>query len=69
MIRFMVGVAGGLMLVAGVASLGGRVTAQASLPLANLGIEHLDIVVPRSCRIRPLLRAHLPDDAAPAAGS
>jgi catechol 2,3-dioxygenase-like lactoylglutathione lyase family enzyme len=34
------------MLLTGVLSLGERVTAQASLPLANLGIEHLDIVVP-----------------------
>jgi hypothetical protein len=46
MIRFVVGVAGGVMLLTGVLSLGERVTAQASLPLANLGIEHLDIVVP-----------------------
>jgi catechol 2,3-dioxygenase-like lactoylglutathione lyase family enzyme len=45
-IRFVVGVVGGLVLLTGVLSLGERVTAQASLPLANLGIEHLDIVVP-----------------------
>jgi len=37
--RFALGVAIGLAIVAGV-------TAQTSLPLANLGLEHLDIVVP-----------------------
>lgn len=46
MIRYVVGVAGGLVLLAGVLYLGERATAQTSLPLANLGIEHLDIVVP-----------------------
>ena len=45
-IRFVVGVVGGLVLLTGVLSLGERVTAQTSLPLGNLGIEHLDIVVP-----------------------
>ena len=46
MTRFVVGVVGGLLLLTGVLALGERVTAQTSLPLANLGIEHLDIVVP-----------------------
>ena len=36
----------GLVLVAGALTLGRSVTAQASLPLENLGIEHLDIIVP-----------------------
>jgi catechol 2,3-dioxygenase-like lactoylglutathione lyase family enzyme len=40
-----VGVVSGLVLLA-VLSFGMSVTAQTSLPLANLGLEHLDIVVP-----------------------
>ncbi len=46
LIRFVVGVASGALLLAGVLVGGERLTAQTSLPLANLGIEHLDIVVP-----------------------
>ncbi len=46
MARSFMGVACGLVLVAGALTLGRRVTAQASLPLENLGIEHLDIIVP-----------------------
>ena len=42
----MAGVVSGLLLLAGVLRFGVSVTAQMSLPLANLGIEHLDIVVP-----------------------
>ncbi len=46
MSRYITGVVSGLVLLTGVLRLGITVTAQASLPLANLGIEHLDIVVP-----------------------
>ncbi|MEP7306622.1 MAG: VOC family protein [Acidobacteriota bacterium] len=46
MIRFVVSVVSGLVLLAGVLCLGERVKAQTSLPLVNLGMEHLDIVVP-----------------------
>ena len=46
MSRYVASVVGGLVLLAGVLRFGVSVTAQASLPLANLGIEHLDIVVP-----------------------
>ncbi len=45
-LRLVASVAAGLLVTTGVALLGERVMAQASLPLANLGIEHLDIVVP-----------------------
>jgi catechol 2,3-dioxygenase-like lactoylglutathione lyase family enzyme len=44
--RSCIGVACGLVLVAGALTLSRSVTAQASLPLENLGIEHLDIIVP-----------------------
>ena len=40
------GVLSGLVLLAAVLAPGASVTAQASLPLENLGLEHLDIVVP-----------------------
>jgi catechol 2,3-dioxygenase-like lactoylglutathione lyase family enzyme len=39
-------VVSGLVLLTGVLRFGATATAQSSLPLANLGIEHLDIVVP-----------------------
>src|SRR4051794_569683 len=46
MIRSVIGAVAGMVLLGGILALGERVTAQTSLPLANLGIEHLDIVVP-----------------------
>lgn len=46
MSRYAAGVLSGLVLVAGLLRFGADMTAQVSLPLANLGIEHLDIVVP-----------------------
>ena len=44
--RSCIGAACGLVLVAGALTLNRSVVAQASLPLENLGIEHLDIIVP-----------------------
>jgi catechol 2,3-dioxygenase-like lactoylglutathione lyase family enzyme len=44
--RYVASVVSGLVLLAGVLRFGVTMTAQTSLPLANLGIEHLDIVVP-----------------------
>ena len=46
MVRFVIGVLIGLVLLAAVLAPGATVTAQISLPLENLGLEHLDIVVP-----------------------
>ena len=43
---YVAGVLSSLVLLAGVLRFGASVAAQTSLPLANLGIEHLDIVVP-----------------------
>jgi len=44
--RFVVGALGGLVLLMALVRPSVSVTAQTSLPLANLGLEHLDIVVP-----------------------
>jgi catechol 2,3-dioxygenase-like lactoylglutathione lyase family enzyme len=44
--RFVFAAGSALVFWIGAFCFGERVTAQASLPLANLGIEHLDIVVP-----------------------
>ena len=46
MVRFVIGVLGELVLLAALLAPGETVTAQTSLPLENLGLEHLDIVVP-----------------------
>src|SRR5882672_9014950 len=46
MTRYVAGALGGLVLLMALVRPGVSVTAQTSLPLANLGLEHLDIVVP-----------------------
>src|SRR5215475_8857450 len=45
-LRFAVSVVGGVVLLASILTFDPRVRAQPSLPLANLGLEHLEIVVP-----------------------
>ena len=46
MVRFVIAVLSELVLLAAVLAPRATVTAQTSLPLENLGLEHLDIVVP-----------------------
>jgi catechol 2,3-dioxygenase-like lactoylglutathione lyase family enzyme len=46
MSRYVAGLLSGLVLLAGVLRSGVTVPGQTSLPIVNLGIEHLDIVVP-----------------------